>query len=243
MVIFVFFFWSLCDTCVPIPSLPTGTLWSPPLFPRVLCCRLAAIYNNRLISQRELPNSQQLLLYQSSSIVHAGTSTTMPAHMKGGELHKEQMCLFFFFLEPVAHRVIERWQIRFYPFRRSLLCNPLAQQQTRLVMVLFDTLFPLHGWLKNYHCFLETALVMLHCFLLMELYGEKINAEEPPVFRESTHTKIKTLCAFKQGVVWASITYWTSHPCSVEMEMGHCCWSHSWHRHSERTKWMHLQKK
>lgn len=152
-------------------------------------------------------------------------------------------CVFFFFLEPVAHRVIERWQIRFYPFRRSLLCNPLAQQQTRLVMVLFDTLFPLHGWLKNYHCFLETALVMLHCFLLMELYGEKINAEEPPVFRESTHTKIKTLCAFKQGVFWASITYWTSHPCSVGMEMGHCCWSHSWHRHSERTKWMHLQKK
>lgn len=37
-------------------------------------------------------------------------------------------------------------------------------------------------------------------------------------------------------------TCWTSHLCSVEMEMGRCCWSRSWRRHSERTKWTRLQK-
>lgn len=38
-----------------------------------------------------------------------------------------------------------------------------------------------------------------------------------------------------------SITCWTSHLCTGEMGTGHCCWSHSWHRHSERTKQIHLQ--
>lgn len=79
---------------------------------------------------------------------------------------------------------------------RSLLCNPFAQQQTRLVMVLFDNLYPPHKVIKTLPLFFfpivlywTTALFILHYCVLMELCWEKINAKEPPVFRESTHKK------------------------------------------------------
>lgn len=55
----------LCVSMLPSLCTPTGTLQSQPLLPIMLCTRQAAIYNNQLTSQRELPDSQQLLLNQS----------------------------------------------------------------------------------------------------------------------------------------------------------------------------------
>lgn len=63
--------------CVSIPLLPTGTLQSQPLFPSMLCYRQAAIYNNQPISQQVLPDSQQLLQYQ----------TQIPASLCNRHLH------------------------------------------------------------------------------------------------------------------------------------------------------------
>lgn len=47
---------------------------------------------------------------------------------------------------------------------RSLLCNPFAQQQTRLVMVLFDNLYPPHKVIKTLPLFFfPDCLVLDYC--------------------------------------------------------------------------------
>lgn len=50
---------------VSISQLPTGTLQSQPHSPSMLCYRQEAIYNNQLISQQVVPDSQQLLHWQT----------------------------------------------------------------------------------------------------------------------------------------------------------------------------------
>lgn len=90
------------------------------------------------------------------------------------------------------------------------------------------------------------ALFILHHYVLMDLCGEKINRGELPDSRESTHMCTQKHTDYVLALYinrvggWVGFTCWTSHLCSVEMGMGHCCWSHSWHRHSEKTKWMYL---
>ena len=86
------------DVCLSLhPSVPhRDTAESQPLSPSMLCYRQAAIYNNQLISQRVVPDSQQLLHWQTQTLpphshtqtrTHTDTSEQMEARWRrrGGE--------------------------------------------------------------------------------------------------------------------------------------------------------------
>lgn len=77
---------------------------SQPLSPSMLCYRQAAIYNNQLISQRVVPDSQQLLHWQTQILpshshtqTHTHTYTLIHLsrwrHGGGGEAEKEYISL------------------------------------------------------------------------------------------------------------------------------------------------------
>lgn len=141
------------DVCLSLhPSVPhRDTAESQPLSPSMLCYRQAAIYNNQLISQRVVPDSQQLLNWQTQILpphshtqtrTHTDTSEQMEARWRrrGGEriyssLFPSSTCVAVAVDHPVWW--VDGWGAdKTLSDRRSPQCTPRPGEKTRLLLVL-----------------------------------------------------------------------------------------------------------
>lgn len=195
---------SSCDAWLSLHpfSRHRDTAESQPLFPGMLCFRQAAIYNNQLITQRALPDSQQPLHYYNQmlpprSYIQAHTHACMRTRQcrrrrgRGGIYLSLFPCSSVVVTEdhpvwPGDGRQIQCYQTEGHGYEHSLMKRdlfssspPLSASSPPSEQVKLGTMFSIVSCRT-------TALFIPHHYTLMELCGEKINRGELPDSGEST---------------------------------------------------------